>query len=86
MPRGDYSGPRGMGPKTGRGMGYCASNEAPGFMFSRPRLGQRRRRGFGRGIGMGRALGRPQERNRGVEGEIAKRIEELEKQEEQKET
>lgn len=45
MPRGDGTGPAGQGPMTGRGMGYCAGLNAPGFM--NPRLG----RGFGRGFG-----------------------------------
>jgi len=45
MPRGDRNGPAGQGPMTGRGMGYCAGFNAPGFM--NPRLG----RGFGRGFG-----------------------------------
>jgi hypothetical protein len=32
MARGDKTGPSGAGPKTGRGMGYCAGNEHPGYM------------------------------------------------------
>jgi hypothetical protein len=32
MPRGDGTGPAGMGPMTGRGAGYCAGNDAPGYM------------------------------------------------------
>lgn len=49
MPRGDKTGPMGMGPMTGRGFGPCG-----------PGLG--RRRGFGMGRGMGRCFGwnRPQ--------------------------
>ena len=40
MPRGDGSGPAGMGPMTGRGAGYCAGYPAPGFMNSAvPRMG-----------------------------------------------
>ncbi|HHW12652.1 MAG TPA: DUF5320 domain-containing protein [Firmicutes bacterium] len=31
MPRGDGSGPRGMGPMTGRGAGFCAGFAAPGY-------------------------------------------------------
>jgi hypothetical protein len=31
MPRGDGTGPAGMGPMTGWGAGYCAGNNAPGF-------------------------------------------------------
>jgi hypothetical protein len=32
MPRGDRNGPFGLGPRTGRGAGYCAGYSAPGFM------------------------------------------------------
>jgi hypothetical protein len=38
MPRGDGTGPAGQGPMTGRGMGYCAGFNAPGFM--NPGLGR----------------------------------------------
>ncbi len=31
MPRGDRTGPNGMGSMTGRGAGFCAGNNAPGF-------------------------------------------------------
>lgn len=31
MPRGDGTGPAGMGPMTGRAAGYCAGNSVPGF-------------------------------------------------------
>jgi hypothetical protein len=31
MPRGDRTGPAGMGPMTGRAAGYCAGYNAPGF-------------------------------------------------------
>ena len=31
MPRGDGSGPAGMGPMTGRAAGYCAGYAVPGF-------------------------------------------------------
>lgn len=44
MPRGDGTGPMGMGPLTGRGLGYCAGYARPGF--------------FGFGYGMGRGRGR----------------------------
>lgn len=30
MPRGDGTGPMGMGPKTGRGAGFCAGYSIPG--------------------------------------------------------
>jgi hypothetical protein len=32
MPRGDGTGPAGMGPMTGRAAGYCAGYTVPGFM------------------------------------------------------
>jgi len=32
MPRGDQTGPAGMGPMTGRAAGYCAGYNAPGYM------------------------------------------------------
>lgn len=55
MPRGDRTGPMGQGPMTGRGMGYCAGYDMPGFQ-NRPEgyggYGGRGRGGFG-GRGMG---------------------------------
>ncbi|SHJ48916.1 DUF5320 domain-containing protein [Desulfofundulus thermosubterraneus] len=43
MLRGDGTGPWGMGPVTGRGMGYCAGYNLPGFAnapgWCRPRRG-----------------------------------------------
>jgi len=50
MPRGDGTGPIGMGPMTGRGAGFCAGFAAPGF--ANPALG--RGMGFGRGRGFRR--------------------------------
>jgi len=32
MPRGDGTGPAGMGPMSGRAAGYCAGYSVPGFM------------------------------------------------------
>lgn len=49
MPRGDRTGPNGIGPRTGRGLGYCAGYDTPGYVKS-PGLG----RAWGRGGGMGR--------------------------------
>jgi hypothetical protein len=46
MPRGDRTGPSGLGPRTGRAAGYCAGYPIPGFMNPEP--------GFGRGLGFGR--------------------------------
>ena len=59
MPRGDKKGPAGLGPLTGRRMGYCAgntnseSNSGIGF-------GRGMRNGNGRGFnqGSGRGFGR----------------------------
>ncbi|MCD6522875.1 MAG: DUF5320 domain-containing protein [Candidatus Diapherotrites archaeon] len=52
MPYGDGTGPLGLGPMTGRGLGYCAGYNAPGFVFG-PGWGRGRgwRRGWGRGFG-----------------------------------
>ena len=54
MPRGDGTGPSGQGPMTGRGMGYCAGFNAPGFM--NPGFN----RGFGRGRGFRANFNQPQ--------------------------
>ena len=40
MPSGDRTGPTGGGSKTGRGLGYCADNDQPGYS-----------QGFGRSFG-----------------------------------
>ena len=50
MPRGDGTGPSGMGPMTGRAAGYCAGYPVPGFV--NPAIG-RGYRGAGRGRGGG---------------------------------
>ena len=34
MPRGDGTGPQGMGPMTGRAAGYCVGNVTPGYANS----------------------------------------------------
>jgi hypothetical protein len=49
MPAGDGTGPRGMGPMTGRGAGYCAGYGAPGYANPMP--------GWGFGMGWGRGRG-----------------------------
>jgi len=57
MPFGDGTGPRGMGPMTGRGAGYCAGFTRPGLAgpsFGRGWFGFNRGVGRGRGRGMGR--------------------------------
>jgi len=56
MPRGDRTGPMGMGPMTGRAAGYCAGSNTPGY--ANPAAGQGMGfgpagRGFGRGSGGG---------------------------------
>jgi hypothetical protein len=55
MPGGDKTGPAGSGPKTGRGFGYCADNDQPGYTqgFGQGFRGGGRGRGFGRGHGRG---------------------------------
>jgi len=52
MPAGDRTGPRGMGPRTGRGAGYCGGYDAPGWANPVPG------RGFGLGRGQGGGFGR----------------------------
>ena len=47
MPAGDGTGPRGMGPMTGRAAGYCSGYDAPGWANPVPG------RGFGLGWGRG---------------------------------
>ncbi len=51
MPRGDGTGPRGLGAMTGRAAGFCAGFGAPGYM--NPVAG----RGGGFGMGFGRGWG-----------------------------
>ena len=53
MPGGDGTGPLGLGPMTGRAMGYCAGFNVPGFMNPGFGLGMAWRRGWGRGFGRG---------------------------------
>lgn len=65
MPRGDGTGPMGMGSMTGRKAGTCAGNSMPGY--ANPKgvgygcgrgFGMGLGRGFGRGFGMGSGAGR----------------------------
>jgi len=58
MPFGDRTGPRGSGPRTGRGLGFCAGFNSPGYMKG-PGMGMGRGfgRGFGRGYGRGSGRG-----------------------------
>ena len=53
MPRGDRTGPWGLGPRTGRAAGYCAGYPVPGFMNPIPGFGRGYGRGWGRGYGRG---------------------------------
>ena len=52
MPTGDKTGPAGNGARTGRGAGYCAGYEIPGYMHRGPRMG------FARGMGRRRGFRR----------------------------
>ena len=49
MPRGDGTGPMGMGPMTGRGAGYCNSSTSPDYANPVGFAGK-----FGCGFGRGR--------------------------------
>ena len=57
MPRGDRTGPDGMGPMTGRTAGFCAGYGAPGFMSPAGGRGLGYGRGYGRGLGRGFTAG-----------------------------
>ncbi len=54
MPRGDGTGPAGMGPMTGRGAGYCAGYSVPGYANTFSGRYPAGRRAFGGGFGQGR--------------------------------
>ncbi|MFW9947329.1 MAG: DUF5320 domain-containing protein [Candidatus Odinarchaeota archaeon] len=54
MPGGDRTGPRGLGSMTGRGLGYCAGYDSPGYTRG---YGMGLGRGWGRGWGRGRGIG-----------------------------
>ncbi len=61
MPRGDGTGPRGLGSMTGRAAGICAGFGGPGYANAFPGRGRSfgRGRGFwGRGPGYGAGWGR----------------------------
>ena len=53
MPRGDGTGPAGLGPMTGRRLGYCAGYNRPGFLNAGWGYGYGFGRGWGRGFGRG---------------------------------
>ncbi len=58
MPRGDKTGPEGLGPRSGRGLGYCSGYDSPGYTKGVPRGGRGFGRGYGRGFGRGFGWGR----------------------------
>ena len=55
MPWGDRTGPLGLGPRTGRGLGFCSGFNSPGFTKG---SGWGFGRGWGRGLGRGWGRGR----------------------------
>ena len=57
MPYGDGTGPWGRGRMTGRGAGFCAGYDMPGYMNPGPGYGRGRGMGWGRGSGFGRGRG-----------------------------
>jgi len=58
MPRGDRTGPMGMGATSGRAAGWCAGYDAPGYANPGSRRGLAFRRRFGRGYNPGFGRGR----------------------------
>jgi len=62
MPGGDGTGPMGMGPMSGRAMGYCAGTPVDGE--DNETGGRGVRRGLVRGFGRGRGQGDRGQRNR----------------------
>ena len=65
MPFGDRTGPRGRGPRTGRGLGDCTPSSSQQNDEDDRGFGRDQGRDFGRGIGFGRGFGRGQGRGRG---------------------
>ena len=70
MPFGNRTGPRGYGPRTGRGLGYCTGYDSPGYIKG-PGMGRGMGRGsvFGRGFGRGTGRGYGRGFGRGFEYE-----------------
>lgn len=62
MPYGDRTGPNGMGPLTGRRMGFCAGNDRPGYSnngaYAVRGMGRGRGSAMGAGPGFARGAGR----------------------------
>lgn len=57
MPLGDRTGPTGMGPGTGRAIGYCQGFDSPGYNRGPGRgMGRGGRSGYGRGMGRGQGF------------------------------
>ncbi len=79
MPRGDGTGPEGLGSNTGKGLGYCTAHTTPGCGKAGGRaLARGRGRMIGRGLGFRRPpLGPPLRRENPVwkkaEGDESKR-------------
>lgn len=71
MPRGDSTGPMGMGLMTGRQAGYCAGYNMPGFLNNAGRriMGM----GFGRGANLGGRGDGSRRRNRFFAAGMARR-------------
>jgi len=63
MPRGDGTGPMGMGPMTGRAAGYCAGYGVPGY--ANPGFGRGMGMAWGRGGGFGMGMAWRRGRGRG---------------------
>ena len=59
MPRGNRTGPMGMGAMTGRGAGYCGGFGMPGYTNAAPGRGA----GIGFGGGRGSSVGGRRRRN-----------------------
>ena len=58
MPRGNKTGPQGQGPMTGRGAGFCAGYDVPGYANDAvPGCGGRFGAGYHRGNGRGQGFG-----------------------------
>jgi len=58
MPRGNGMGPMGQGPMTGRGAGFCAGYDVPGYANdATPGFGGRFGAGYRRGNGRGQGFG-----------------------------
>ena len=65
MPRGDGTGPRGQGPKTGKGQGKCAPNNRSSARQDKGGMGTGRGQGRGAGKGAGRGQGKGSGQGRG---------------------